>query len=618
MGAAHTGSMDPGDYSRLQNSLPGAASNQADPSLHLLRSREEGTVGRDRKAVGEAGHKPSRSHRRLHKQYISSSEKGEPVEVDTQPESPKHVYNTRAFQDGRYTLSEGSPKQRRLHVQARFKRCIPVSANQCSTSEIPPISMGGSNVSLQCSTVWASNCTSGVYEASETCPSSSPSQRTETSSVFGRHPNNWQEQSRGRESISPGQTAIGRSWICDQSGKITTKSNTMHRVFGIHSQLPINVLQVADSQIEGDKEQMQASIVGENAINTPVGSYHRCLVINSPCDSPSTSTLSRSSNTKNQKFSPPPLIRINDSIGGAECHGFELVDQQSGDHQWETNSLRCSRDDDRIRCIQYRLESLLEEPEDGRSLVIPGISTSYQCEGVACCFSSPTDLRGEQEGNQCPPKNRQHDRSLLYQLDGWYPLQTVNANHISDVELELGQENSPVCRTPPRRGCRSGITKETGQLRMEARPDNFSTNHANSGPLSGGSFCLQNISSTSNIHELETRSRSSSDRRVEAVLDEHKWLCLSSFCIDRQVPIQDSERESQRVNTHCTSMANSAMVCSSPVNVVSETTPPAETRGVARIFGKGVLIYTRKAHTQILATPTYKNGKVKVQIMNTF
>ena len=224
MGAAHTGSMDPGDYSRLQNSLPGAASNQADPSFHLLRSREEGTVGRDRKAVGEAGHKPSRSHRQLHKQYISSSEKGEPVEVDTQPESPKHVYNTRAFQDGRYTLSEGSPKQRRLHVQARFKRCIPVSANQCSTSEVPPIPMGGSNVSLQCSTVWASNCISGVHEASETCPSSSPSQRTEISSVFERHPNNWQEQSRGRESISPGQTAIGRSWICDQSGKITTKA----------------------------------------------------------------------------------------------------------------------------------------------------------------------------------------------------------------------------------------------------------------------------------------------------------------------------------------------------------------------------------------------------------
>ena len=129
----------------------------------------------------------------------------------------------------------------------------------------------------------------------------------------------------------------------------------------------------------------------------------------------------------------------------------------------------------------------------------------------------------------------------------------------------------------PECGCRSGITKEMGQLRMEVTSDDFSTNHANSGPLSGESFCLQNIGSTSKIRELETRYRSSSDRRFESVLDEHERLCLSSFCIDRQVPIQDSERESQRVNTHGTSMANSAMVCSSPVNVVSETTPPAET-----------------------------------------
>ena len=172
------------------------------------------------------------------------------MEVDTQPESLKHIYNTRAFQDGRYTLREGSPKHR-LHVQDRFERCVLVSANQCTTSKVPPIPIGGSNVSLQCSTVWASNCTSGIYEGSETCPSSSPTQRIEISSVFGQHPNNWQEHSRGRESIS--QTAIGRSWVWDQPEKITTKSNTMHRDFGIHDQLPINVLQVADRQIEGDR-----------------------------------------------------------------------------------------------------------------------------------------------------------------------------------------------------------------------------------------------------------------------------------------------------------------------------------------------------------------------------
>ena len=63
----------------------------------------------------------------------------------------------------------------------------------------------------------------------------------------------------------------------------------------------------------------------------------------------------------------------------------------------------------------------------------------------------------------------------------------------------------------------------------------------------------------------------------EATLDEHERLCLFSVCVDRQMPIQDTEGGSQRDNTHCTSMANSAMVFSPPINVVSETTPPSET-----------------------------------------
>ena len=142
-----------------------------------------------------------------------------------------------------------------------------------------------------------------------------------------------------------------------------------------------------------------------------------------------------------------------------------------------------------------------------------------------------------------------------------------------------GQENCPLCRTPsrsPECGCGSGITKEAGQLGMEARPNDFQMNHANSGSLSSGSFCLQNIRSTPNLYELETRSGTSSNRCVEPVMDENERLCLSSFCIDRQVPIQDSKRGNQRDYTHCTSMANSTMVCSSPINVVPETNPSAK------------------------------------------
>ena len=220
----------------------------------------------------------------------------------------------------------------------------------------------------------------------------------------------------------------------------------------------------------------------------------RCLVINSTCNSPSALTLSRSPSTKDQRASPPPLIQVSNNIGEAECEGFELVDQQLADQfTWE-------------QLPQMTTESDTLNPDSAcwndQKTGSPGISASYQCQGIASCLSSPTDLRREQGRNSCSPENRQYDCSVLYRLDGWYPLQKADGNHIADLELELGQENFPVSQTSsryPKCGCRSGIMEKTGQFRMEAGPINNSTNHANSGSLSSVSFCFQDISSTSSI-----------------------------------------------------------------------------------------------------------------------
>ena len=60
MGAADTGSMDPGYGSRLQNTFSQAASQHANPGLHLFRNREQSTFCRDRKVTRKASHKSNR------------------------------------------------------------------------------------------------------------------------------------------------------------------------------------------------------------------------------------------------------------------------------------------------------------------------------------------------------------------------------------------------------------------------------------------------------------------------------------------------------------------------------------------------------------------------------
>ena len=145
-------------------------------------------------------------------------------------------------------------------MQARFERCVSLTANQCTSSEIPPISMRRSSVSLQSPTVWISNRAPGVHKPPEACSGSPPSQRTETCGIFGRYANNWEEKGRSRKSIQTDQADLGRAWLCDQPGKITTTGSPVYRVSEFRCQLPLDVYQAAEIQGERNQEQAQAGL----------------------------------------------------------------------------------------------------------------------------------------------------------------------------------------------------------------------------------------------------------------------------------------------------------------------------------------------------------------------
>ena len=69
---------------------------------------------------------------------------------------------------------------------------------------------------------------------------------------------------------------------------------------------------------------------------------------------------------------------------------LELVDQQLGDHQWETNSPGTTTDGNRIRRLEHRLGSLLEQPED-RSFQKSQLHINAK-ELLAAFLYSPPDL----------------------------------------------------------------------------------------------------------------------------------------------------------------------------------------------------------------------------------
>ena len=90
--------------------------------------------------------------------------------------------------------------------------------------------------------------------------------------------------------------------------------------------------------------------------------------------------------------------------------------------------------------------------------------------------------------------------------------------------------------------------------------------------MSRRSFRFKTNGTTSRlIHELETRSRVSSDRCYESGLVTGKVLCLPTILPNREMPGQSKTGEGSGVSTDCPIVANSTVVPSTALSDDSRT-----------------------------------------------
>ena len=287
---------------------------------------------------------------------------------------------------------------------------------------------------------------------------------------------------------------------------------------------------------------------------------------------------------------PPPLIRFDSGPELSESEGSTVVDTAPQRCEWPANSSATSHHDHRVGRIEHGMGSPLWIPQDQRPVVSGGGPATYQLQRAVSSFPSFANLWKRQGGDTCQAQGRQHYSDVLHQSDGGHTLPTADGVDIRPMELEPGEEDHAVSRTPTWQvepGGRPGIQDARRQFRVEAEASGVQESDGANGPMSGRSVCITSDSTVGGIHELETRPRSNGNRCTVPIVESDQGICLPTFFLNWKMPDQSAYGESPRDGADRTNMANSALVPSVGLNGHPETdTDAGNARSVSKPQGR--------------------------------
>ena len=157
-----------------------------------------------------------------------------------------------------------------------------------------------------------------------------------------------------------------------------------------------------------------------------------------------------------------------------------------------------------------------------------------------------------------------HSRELMEitaQVWEW----SIPRNIMISAEHLPGKLNTTVDRE-------SRLKRDSSEWMLD--PSSVSSDHGSSRSMSNRPICIEVISTTPEIHELETRPRFNCYGCIEPTLDQR--VCLPTVFPDWEVPLQGQEGESVRADSSGSCLANSTMVCSPAIDIIPKTNHSSE------------------------------------------
>lgn len=495
-----------------------------------------------------------------------------------QSSGAKHTHSPPPFQDGGDTDSEGPNAVGGLAGKTGFERRIPLSPSGSRAQTLAKIPMAESDLSIRYPPIWLKQRSICLHQTAEASSCRSQTGRNQIGPIPGRHDRHGQICTRGPDTPCLGDAHFNSPRLHSEPKEECTCSGTKARILGIPPGLTHNddlspMFQDPDYTVSCRGDQGSGSSLSTEAL-----SASRDVGVNSSGSPSGPPLLQTAGESQDSEFEEHPILRDDgDSIRGDE-EGPVMVAQRSPKAQRQVNADHSMGHNDRVRCIDARMGSKLQQHQHGRFMVDRGEPTAHQLSRAAGNLLSSEDicLNHTESGNSA--ENRQCHSNGLLEQNGGNPLNATLRAGSTNMEMVLREKHFHSCRAPPRQRehkSRLAIQACVRLQRLEAPTFSFSSATEQSWSIFNRPFRLPNEHPAAYILQLETGSVSNGNRCTLNLMEGPSSLSVSPVCSFKPLLSEDKQgRGGCRDN--CPSMVQANMVPTSITELEGDTDPTTQ------------------------------------------
>ena len=437
--------------------------------------------------------------------------------------------------------------------------------------------------------IWSCKCAQGIRQATQASSFCFETDRFENNYLPGRHPHYVPVARPSSDSCSDSTEPIRGSGICDKLRKVQFRPMPCDRVSRVRDKLTNPNYPAPKGQNQKCQEEMSKP---DTQSNPSVRKLSKFLVL---LTSSIQAIFAAPLHYRNLQFAKNQALRETQSYEAVVHLNYQAIREI---HWW------------RDHLIAWNGRAILRQPIQ---LTIE-TDASTKDWGAHC--------QGVRTGRGWSPEEKELHINCLEHLDGSLAIKNICKRSGTDtysspygqcfssdlhqqvrgnplfcteqpisrvVDIVFNQSCQANCLAYPRYNQYSGrseVTSFSGLQRLETKSTNLSSLQQYLGPLRDTPVCQPSDQATSQICELETRSRSSEHRSIYPRLEPMEGVCFPPIFIDRTLPQASSGSTGCGTSTGRSSFAATALVPSTPgivcrqsSSISSGNTPPDEGPG---------------------------------------